>query len=114
MANTPVLPVQGAQGSVPGQGTRSHMLQLKIPHAAMKTQCNQINILNGKKKKNSSQCFAHNRCLRFIGWIYRMKILGLGELTQNVQTTYTLFHPSQHCINAECLTSLWRCLSIIF
>ena len=51
MANTPVLPVQGAQGSVPGQGIRSHMLQLKIPHAAMKTQCNQINILNGKKKK---------------------------------------------------------------
>ena len=40
----PVLPMQGAQGSIPGQGTRSHLLQLKIPQAAMKTQCNQINI----------------------------------------------------------------------
>ena len=40
----------GGQGSIPDQGTRSQMLQLrihvpqlKIPHAATKTQCNQIN-----------------------------------------------------------------------
>ena len=30
-------------GSIPGQGTRSHMPQLKILHAATKTQCSQIN-----------------------------------------------------------------------
>ena len=43
------LPMQGAQGSIPGQGTRSYMLQLrvhmpelKIPHTAKK-----------KKKKKS-------------------------------------------------------------
>ena len=35
-------PNAGAPGSIPGQGTRSHMLQLKILHAATKTQCNQI------------------------------------------------------------------------
>ncbi|TEA34982.1 hypothetical protein DBR06_SOUSAS9710054, partial [Sousa chinensis] len=30
------LPNAGGPGSVPGQGTRSHMLQLKIPHVARK------------------------------------------------------------------------------
>ena len=34
-----VLPMQGGLDSVPGQGTRSHMSQLKILHAATKTQC---------------------------------------------------------------------------
>ena len=37
-----VLPVQG-RGLVPGQGTRTHKPQLKIPHAATNTQCRQIN-----------------------------------------------------------------------
>ena len=31
-------PSAGGPGSIPGQGTRSHMPQLKIPHAATKTQ----------------------------------------------------------------------------
>ena len=35
-------PNAGAPGSIPGQGTRSHMLQLKMLHAATKTQCSQI------------------------------------------------------------------------
>ena len=35
-----VLPMQGVLDSVPGRGTRSHMSQLKILHAATKTQCN--------------------------------------------------------------------------
>ena len=39
-------------GSVPGQGTRSHMLQLKILHAITKTWCSQIN----KLKKNGTTC----------------------------------------------------------
>ena len=30
-------------GSILGQGTRSHMLQIKTLHAAAKTQCSQIN-----------------------------------------------------------------------
>ena len=33
----------GGLGLIPGQGTRSHMLQLKILHAATKTQHSQIN-----------------------------------------------------------------------
>ena len=36
-------PNAGGLGLTPGQGTRSHMLQLKNPHSAMKTWCNQIN-----------------------------------------------------------------------
>ena len=32
----------GGLSSIPGQGTRSHMWQLKIPHATTKTQQNQI------------------------------------------------------------------------
>ena len=41
-------------GSIPGEGARSHMLQLKILHITAKTQCSQINkyILSKKKKKN--------------------------------------------------------------
>ena len=35
-------PNAGAPGLIPGQGTRSHMLQLKIFYAATKTQCSQI------------------------------------------------------------------------
>ena len=43
----------GGVGLIPGQGTRSHTPQLKIPHATTKTQHSQIkNILkpNGKKR----------------------------------------------------------------
>ena len=36
-------PNAGGPGSIPGQGTRSHMLQLKSLHAATKTQHRQIN-----------------------------------------------------------------------
>ena len=38
----PCTPKCRGLGSVPSQGTRSHMLQLKIPHAATKTQPNKI------------------------------------------------------------------------
>ena len=38
------------QGSIPGQGTRSHVLQLDIPHAIIKTWCSQINKYWGKKE----------------------------------------------------------------
>ena len=44
-------------GLIPGQGTRSHMPQLrsKILSASNKTQCSQINELIKKKKKRSVQ-----------------------------------------------------------
>ena len=53
--------MQGGLGSIPGQGTRSHMLQLKILHAATKTQRKQINnrqgLLTGLEfKKDSVGC----------------------------------------------------------
>ena len=38
------------QGSIPRQGTRSHMLQPKILHAKTKTQCSQMNKLIPLKK----------------------------------------------------------------
>ena len=31
-------PKAGGPGSIPGQGTRSHMLQLGFPHAPVKTE----------------------------------------------------------------------------
>ena len=43
VAMTMSSPVQGAWGSIPGQGTRSHVPQLKILHAATKTQPSKIN-----------------------------------------------------------------------
>ena len=33
----------GGPGSIPGQGTRSHIQQLSIPHAEMKNRQSQIN-----------------------------------------------------------------------
>ena len=36
VAKTPA-PHAGSPGSVPGRGTRAHILQLKIPHVATKT-----------------------------------------------------------------------------
>ena len=51
-------PTAGGPGSIPGQGTRSHlpqlrvhMLKLRLPHTATKTRGSQINIF---KKKNNS------------------------------------------------------------
>ena len=38
------VPDAGGLGSIPGQGTSSQMPQLKILHAATKTQCSQINM----------------------------------------------------------------------
>ena len=38
----PHAPNAGGSGSIPGQGTRSHMQQLKKPHATTKTWCSQI------------------------------------------------------------------------
>ena len=43
--------MEGGQYSIPRQGARSHMLQLKIPHAAAKIPCSHINFLNIKKKR---------------------------------------------------------------
>ena len=40
----PWAPNAGGPGSISDQGTRSHVLQLKILSASAKTQCNQINI----------------------------------------------------------------------
>ena len=37
VAKPPPAANAGGPGSIPGQGTRSHMLQLKIPHAVTKT-----------------------------------------------------------------------------
>ena len=42
-------PNAGGPGLTPGQGTRSHMPPLKIPHATTKTLCSQINLKNKKK-----------------------------------------------------------------
>ena len=38
-----VAPKTGGLGSIPGQGARSHMSQLKILRAATKTQLSQLN-----------------------------------------------------------------------
>ena len=38
----PHAPNAGGPGSIPGQGARSHMQQLKKPHTTTKTWCSQI------------------------------------------------------------------------
>ena len=47
------LPVQGDQGSIPRQGTRSHRLQLKTPNAATKTWLSQIHYFFKKDMEKS-------------------------------------------------------------
>ena len=47
-------PSAGGPSSIPGQGTRSHMPQIKIPHAVAKTRCSQIN--KCLKKYNKVRC----------------------------------------------------------
>ena len=44
-------PSAGSPDFIPGQGTKPHMPQLKIPHATTKTQCSQICL----REKFSSQ-----------------------------------------------------------
>ena len=48
---------EGGLGLIPGQGTRSHMLQLKIPPATTKTQHSKKN----KKKKEPSHIILLNQ-----------------------------------------------------
>ena len=43
VVKTQLLPNAAGWGLFPGQGTRSHMPQLKIPRAATETQGSQIN-----------------------------------------------------------------------
>ena len=47
------VPNAGGLGSIPGQGTRSHLSKLKIPHAATKTRCSQIIFLKSYSFSNS-------------------------------------------------------------
>ena len=63
-------PNAGGWGSIPGQGTRSHMLQLrvcilqlKIPSAATETWCSQINLEEEVGKKKSVLLRLHSQTL---------------------------------------------------
>ena len=54
MAKT-YTPNAGGLDSLPGQGTKSHMPQVKILHATTKTQCSQTNKqidISKKKERN--------------------------------------------------------------
>ena len=56
-------PSAGDPGSIPNQGIRSHMLQLKILHATRKTGSSQINRYFKKrerdaKRKTAGSCYA--------------------------------------------------------
>ena len=64
----PCAPKAGGQGSMPGPGARSHLLQLRVQmpqlkchilHAITKTQCSQINkyfLIKSKIFKNLKIC----------------------------------------------------------
>ena len=63
-------PNAGGWGSIPGQGTRSHMLQLrvcilqlKIPSAVTETWCSQINLEEEVGKKKSVLLRLHSQTL---------------------------------------------------
>ena len=48
--------MQGGPSSIPGQGTRARMPQLKVLRAATKTWCSQINKLILKQKREREWC----------------------------------------------------------
>ena len=49
-------PNPGGPGSIPGQGTKSHTLQLKILHAATKTWCPPNKFKKRKKYQKELKC----------------------------------------------------------
>ena len=61
-------PNTGVQGSIPGQGTRSHMLQLRVPmplkilHVVTKTGSSQIH----KNIRNYFNCFKYLINIQFL------------------------------------------------
>ena len=67
-------PNAGGPGSIPRQGTRSHVLQLKIPHSATKTWSSQINIF---EKKNCNLALGSQ-------WEKRPKIVGYTDISGNI------------------------------
>ena len=50
-------PSAGSPGSIPGQGTRSRMPQLRLPHAETKTWHSQLNKRLKKKKNYQEQTY---------------------------------------------------------
>ena len=78
-----MLPMQGGTGSIPGQGTRSCMLQLKSLHAATKsphfttkTQCSQTYIYILKSKRGAGEKVRVMRCEKYWishYWLWRWK-----------------------------------------
>ena len=67
-------PNAGGPGSIPGRGTRSHMLQLKILHAATKTWHSQVNKYIFFLMENILQ----NTCCQNMSVILK-KILSIGD-----------------------------------
>ena len=83
-------PSAGGPGSIPGQGTRSYMLQLEIPHAATQTWCSQINLL---KKKIFLIKYRQKGCL--LGPRSElMACFPLAERTKEVAATWAAY---DHC-----------------
>ena len=52
-------PNAGDSGSIPGQGTRARMMQLKIPHAATKISRTATKTQHGQKKKKKKYIYIY-------------------------------------------------------
>ena len=65
----PVGKTAGGLGSILGQGTRSHMLQLKISYATTKTQHNNNNNNNNKTKTNNKIKYSKRKKKKRKRWL---------------------------------------------
>ena len=59
-------PNAGGLGSIPGQGTRPHMLQLKILHATGKTEDSPYSPINKNLKKRKNLSAKQETCVQFL------------------------------------------------
>ena len=74
-------PLAGGLSLIPGRGTRSHV-QPKIPHAASKTRCRQVNknILKSKKGYSSLCCTVGPRWLSILYTVYVLMLITTSSL----------------------------------
>ena len=93
------------QGSVPGEGTRSHMPQLKISCATTKTQHSQINIFLKKEKKCMLCAHSHRLISMLLPQASLSLIFQAGSFQVTAQESMYIHSPSHFSFHGQWTTN---------